>query len=596
MKVNHRILGAHPLADGACQFCVWAPTHELLEVVILDSVSGSLPRRVPLKKHYEGYHHGVVSDCNIGTKYSYSIDGGIGRPDPASRFQPEGVHGPSEVVDSRFEWTDHDWPGVDRDDLIIYELHIGTFTRAGTYRAAIDRLDELVDLGITAIELMPLAQCAGRWNWGYDGVNLFAPNHMYGTPEHLREFVDKAHSKGLAVILDVVYNHLGPEGNYLAEFGPYFSKKHQTPWGDAPNFDDPNHGDDVRSYIMSNAVYWIDEFHFDGLRVDAIHCIMDESELHIVSQLSDLVGQWFESSSRKPLLVAESNVYDPQMLIPRAEHGHGFDAQWCDDFLHSVFAVIRPGEQLSNRQYRPGEDLEQTISKGFVYEGTVCKTRERKQPKQRVATQGLVYSIQNHDFIGNHPLASRLHALTSVETQTAAATLLMLSPAIPMLFMGEEYQSQNPFLFFVDFGDQRLRQAVIEGRRREYPQHDWTQGTSPTEPAAFEVSKLETLVRGNQTVWKYYQSLISLRKKLRKSGSLSDDALSTQYNPRISSYTYTYQNDGEVWKVVVRLSCLEDRCLPCQIPIEGDIVLDSIQETYPREHFEANHAKVVRLA
>ena len=290
-------------------------------------------------------------------------------------FKPAGVHGASQVIDHAFDWTDQDWQGVPQEDLIIYELHIGSFTESGTFLAAIERLDELVELGVTAIELMPLATAAGRWNWGYDGVNLFAPSPNYGSPDDLRRLINAAHHKGLAVILDVVYNHLGPEGNYLADFGPYFSKRHTTPWGAAPNFDDQG-SEQLRRFFVANAIGWLDEYHFDGLRVDAIHCMRDDNDPHIASQISKAVTQWSEKTGRKTTLIAESNVYDPNMLAPRSSGGIGFDAEWCDDFLHGVFAVVRPGEQLCHRSYQ-ADDLQQTLKYGFVYEGTLREQRGR---------------------------------------------------------------------------------------------------------------------------------------------------------------------------------------------------------------------------
>ncbi len=318
----HCWIGAHPVGDGAVRFCLWSPLHDDIVLHLLDS-----ERRIVLEKTSGGYHLATVHDVATGHRYAYHVAGGPGRPDPVSRFQPAGVHGPSQVVDPAFAWTDQKWRGVARDQLVIYELHIGGFTADGTYAAAIDRLNELVDLGVTAIELMPVATSAGNWNWGYDGVNLFAPSPTYGRPEDLRRLVDAAHAKGLAVFLDVVYNHLGPEGNYLAEFGPYFSELHTTPWGAAPNFDGPDHHTEVRRFVVANAIAWLDEYHFDGLRVDAIHCMRDDSDPHVAEQISTAVADWSATTGRPAMLIAESNVYDPHLLAPRSAGGVGFDAR-----------------------------------------------------------------------------------------------------------------------------------------------------------------------------------------------------------------------------------------------------------------------------
>ncbi len=580
-------LGATPLDTDRTQFLVWAPLKSLVEVEL-----PSQSRRLVLKKNESGYHFGIVDGCGAGERYFYRVDSGPPRPDPASRYQPLGVHGPSEVVDPNFDWATPNRQMIERDELIIYEMHVGALTRQGSYLAAIDRLDEIVELGVTAIELMPLAESAGRWNWGYDGVAWYAPNHNFGTPHELRTLVDAAHGKGLAVIVDVVYNHFGPEGNYLGEFAPYFSDKHRTPWGEAPNFDDLSFGPEVRRFVIENAIYWLDEFQFDGLRVDAIHCTRDDHEPHVVAELNDSVRAWSKQKGREALLIAESNVYDPEMTVARSEGGIGFDAQWCDDFLHSVFAVVRPGEHLSNRSYRPGVDLAQSISKGFVFEGTLSTTRRRCEPLERIGTQGLVYSIQNHDFIGNHPLAQRLHQLTSLETQKAAAALLILSPAIPMLFMGEEFASNNPFLFFVDFGDESLRQAVVEGRRREYPQHDWSQGVLPIDPQAFESSKLEVREQANEEMWSWYQTLIRMRKSWRSEGLLIDSAMTSQSDLTRNLFEIKYANAFKSVSVVARLSpnSVEEDVI--HYKPQGERILDSIPNGAREDQWLPNQVRI----
>ncbi|TWU01173.1 malto-oligosyltrehalose trehalohydrolase [Stieleria varia] len=573
----HQSLGAVPVDDDQVFFSVFAPTKQRIDVQCLIGEESSDRPWHRLKRRASGFHTGVISglgDRLPGSpiRYFYSVDSGPPRPDPASRFQPEGVHGPSEVVDTAFSWTDDEWQGVSREDLVIYELHIGAFTESGTFVSAIDRLDELVELGITAIELMPVAASAGRWNWGYDGVAFFAPSAAYGTPDDFRRLVDAAHQRGLAVLLDVVYNHLGPEGNYLGDFGPYLSDKHQTPWGAAPNFD-AEHSETIRRFFVANAIAWLAEYHLDGLRVDAIHCMADDSDTHIVSQLSDAVAMWSTQSGRSAMLIAESNVYDPEMLTPRQSGGLGFDAQWCDDFLHSVFAVLRPGEQLSNRVYRPHHDLSQALRVGYVYEGTLRRERWRPNVERRVETAGLIYSIQNHDFIGNHPLGQRLHQLTSDAAHRAAAALLILSPAIPMLFMGEEFACDHPFCFFVDFSDENMRQAVVDGRRKEYPQHDWSAGILPIDPNAFQSAKIGSASAGNPVTRDWYRTLIGIRKAWRASGLLHDDHLTVSVDESRGLYAMHYERDGERGSVVTRLNSQTDAG---PVSMDGEIPGDAI--------------------
>lgn len=541
-----------------------------------------------------GYHVVEIDGVKTGDRYWYQFGDGPGRPDPASRYQPAGVHGPSQVVSSRdFPWTDSAWRGVAKEDLIIYELHIGAFTDEGTFLAAIDRLDELVELGITAVELMPVADAAGRWNWGYDGVCLFAPNRNYGTPDNLRSLIDEAHRRGLAVILDVVYNHLGPEGNYLGESGPYLSQRHQTAWGPGPNFDDPEQGEQLRRFMVANAVYWFDEFHFDGLRVDAIHCIRDDSPRHVVSDISQAVHRWSAENRSPAMLIAESNVYDPEMITPLADGGIGFDAEWCDDLLHSVFAVLRPGEQLCHRRYEPYSDLDQTLRLGYVFEGTLRDERGRQTPAQRVDTSGLIYSIQHHDFIGNHPLGRRLHQLTSPEAQRAAATLLILLPAIPMLFMGEEFSCEHPFQFFVDFGDDHLRRAVVEGRQAEYPQHDWSSGKLPTDPETFHSSKIGPTNQGDGEMRDWYRKLIKIRKEWRKSGLLRGENLSVDNDLAQGIFRLKYSSPTQSALVIVQLASDQRAEQMISIPATGEVLLDSRQGQTVTDQLRANHAKIL---
>lgn len=570
----HKTLGAQLFEQGT-RFRVWAPNQSSLAVELLaaQTADGTGSQLYAMSLSCDGFFELQLPTNLVGALYQYVLADGRRRPDPASRFQPFGVHGPSQVVDSGgYRWRDAAWLGVPKSELLIYELHLGTFTQEGTYRSAALRLLELVELGVTAVELMPLAESAGGWNWGYDGVLFYAPRHTYGTPDDLRFFVDTAHGLGLAVILDVVYNHFGPEGNYFRDFGPYISPKHTTAWGDAPNFDGDN-AQTVRDYFIANVSYWIDEFHLDGLRVDAIHCMSDESRPHIVADLAACFDEQRGQTQRCLHLIAESNVFDAQILQRRVGGGLGYDAQWCDDFLHSVFAVLRPGEMMSQRVYG-GDDLELVLRRGFVYTGSL------ELPRQRVPLdldhwpvdwESLVYSIQNHDFIGNHPLGQRLHQLASDDAHRAAASLLMLVPAIPMLFMGEEFAAPHPFYFFVDYSDAHLREAVESGRKAEYPQHDWRGGASPTAPAAFELSNIGPAADGNLRTRSWYKSLIAMRKQWQQCGLLSAKVMEAQWHAGQQTAVVHYRDASGSRFVVVRLSSQFMEHQPLILEIDGSL-------------------------
>lgn len=607
--------GANPVGHDRTQFSVFAPAHQSLQVHLHSSLGHKSHRAVDMEPTRTGWHHVVVDDCPVGTRYQLSVGGAATDvvsdqpsqliPDPASRFQPEGVHGPSEVVGRQFAWNhDNTTRPTRREDLIVYEMHVGAFTEAGTFAAAIERLDELVDLGITAIELMPIAECPGRWNWGYDGTHWFAPMHTLGSPDDFRRFVDEAHCRGLLVFADVVYNHFGPEGNYGSLFGDYLSKKHHTPWGAAPNFDEGDSRVFIRRFVIDNAIYWLDEFHLDGLRVDAIHCMADDSDEHITRQFGRELKQWAEQSDRQIWLIAESNVYDASMIDDFDRGGNGFDAQWCDDFAHSLFSVVRPGERLTVRDYEPGTDLATTLRRGFIFQGDVrgYRGREDSVPDERVDTSGLIYCIQNHDFIGNHPTGNRLHQLTSIETQSAAAALLLLCPAIPMVFMGEEFACANPFAFFVDFGDESLKTAVIEGRKREYPQHDWSGGVLPTDTSAYQSAKIGPAGEGNATMRSWYQLLIALRKKMIAAGVLDQKNLQVRVDVERGIYSLSYRTERQELLVVVRLTANEQIHEAIELDEVGKSVESNLLKSLPKydslssgpEPFsvQANHALI----
>ncbi len=499
------ITGAIPINSEETFFRVWAPKIDQISVVLHHGQAH------PLKKGEDGYFQGTISGVRAGDRYRFKIGSGGVFPDPASRFQPQGVHGPSEVVDhQRYLWRDQGWKGINREALVIYEIHVGTFTAGGTFLSAIERLDELVELGFTALEIMPVAQAPGRWNWGYDAVNLFAPSHHYGHPDDFKALVDACHERGLAVILDVVYNHIGPEGNYLANFGPYFSKKHRTPWGDAFNFDEA-HSSEVRRYIRENVDYWISKFHLDGLRLDAIRLMADESPLSIVEEIARDTDTFRQTTNRKLHLIGETCVYDPGLIKM------GYDGVWSDEIPHAILAILVRQTNVQGREYGGLGDLERCLKKGFLYEWKAGEIR-RCESDQRGSLGQIIHGLQTHDQVGNHPFGQRLGTLAGPPAQRAAAALTLLYPSIPFIFMGEEFATPSPFCFFVDFGDPWLRDAVIQGRKREYEHHDWQEFISPLDESAFLRSKLPPHHEGDELTRWWYQQLLAIRKDWIKNG------------------------------------------------------------------------------
>ena len=497
--------------NGACEFTVWAP---FAGTVFVDIVSAGTMTRAMARLPF-GYWQVVVEGAVPGTRYGYRIDALPLLPDPASFYQPEGPHAPSQVVDhAAFLWEDAAAEPVARDKMILYELHTGTFTPEGTFDAIIPRLEYLHELGVTTLELMPVAQFPGERNWGYDGTCLYAVQNSYGGPDGLKRLVNACHQKGMAVILDVVYNHLGPEGNYLESFGPYLTDKYTTPWGKALNFDGPyNYG--LRNHIVVNMLYWFEHFHLDGLRLDAVHGIYDLSAKHILEELAEEAEKLFLSSGRKRYLLAESELNDPRIITSRELGGYGLDAQWNDDFHHSVHALLT-GERTGYYQdFTEAGALKKAVTEGFVYDGAYSLHRKRfyGRSSKTLPADHMISSIQNHDQTGNRPCGERLSALTDMEGLKAAAGLLLLTPSIPLLFMGEEYGEEAPFLYFIDYGDKELTEAVRQGRKKDFPHG--TETADPASATTFLTSKLDwekLTMRKHITMFEYYQHLIRLRK------------------------------------------------------------------------------------
>ncbi|MBZ0159336.1 MAG: malto-oligosyltrehalose trehalohydrolase [bacterium] len=517
-------MGATRLADGAASFQVWAPRCERIDL-LLESCAN--PRRVEMDRGEDRVFKVTLEDAPVGCRYMYLLHGAIKRPDPVSRYQPEGVHGPSELVDPRgYPWGDQAWRGLTMKELIMYELHVGTFTTEGTFAAVISYLPYLCEeLGITAVELMPVVEFPGRRGWGYDGVHLYAPHSGYGGPDSLKTLVDACHRTGLAVVLDVVYNHLGPEGNYLREFGPYFTNRHRTPWGDAVNFD----GEDaamVRRYIIENALYWITEYHVDALRLDAIHGIVDESPVHILKELNDAVQAQANLLGRTVPVIAESNLNDAKVITAVDEGGYGLAGQWNEDFHHSVHAYLTGERDGYYVDFGRLEDISKALSHGFVYEGQYSAFRRRPHGTRARHVPGdrFVAFVQNHDQVGNRAMGERLVALTSLEALKLAAAFVLWSPYVPLLFMGEEYGEPAPFFYFTSFSDGALAEAVRKGRREEFATFTWKADVpDPQDPGTFQASTLHLRLKSepkHRELLAFYRALIHLRKTHPSLGSV----------------------------------------------------------------------------
>ena len=508
-------IGALVTGPSQVTFRAWAPWVKTFAVEIL----GNQPEIVPMQPQPFGYWETTVSNIAVGTCYQYVLHEKLKRPDPASRFQPEGVHGPSEVVDpASFIWTDHQWKGLQLQDFIIYELHPGTFSPDGTFEGIIPFLPYLRDeVGITAIELMPVAQFPGARNWGYDGTYLFAPHNTYGGPQALHRLIDACHAAGLAVILDVVYNHLGPEGNYWGDFGPLFTDHYRTPWGSAINYDGA-HSDAVRDLIISNAVYWTRDFHIDALRLDAVHGIFDSSVTHILKDIRDVVHAEAEQTGRLVSVIAESDFNDVKLITSSSKGGYGLDAQWNDDFHHALHALITGERQGYYADFGSLDHVATAFRKHFVLSGQYSHHRHRRHGNSAAHLSPLSFIVfaQNHDQIGNRAKGDRLSTLIPFAAQQVLAASVLLSPFIPLLFMGEEYGERAPFQYFIDHGDERLIEAVRKGRLAEFKPFGWKNIPDPYASTTFEHSRLtppEARNDAQQHIAAWTKQLIALRKQ-----------------------------------------------------------------------------------
>jgi maltooligosyltrehalose trehalohydrolase len=508
--------GAFPRPDGLTLFRLWAP-RPAQTLLLLEGRDA-----LEMSAIGEGFYE-VVLEAPAGTRYCYLVDGER-IPDPASRSQPDDVHGWSEVVSTEFSWSDASWKGVPTEEVVLYELHVGTFTAEGTFDAIIPRLPELRELGITMIELMPVAEFPGHRNWGYDGVLPYAAESSYGGPDGLRRLVDAAHGQGIGVCLDVVYNHLGPEGNHLQKLGPYFTDAYRTPWGSAINFDGPE-SDPVREFFIANALMWVEQFHVDALRLDAVHAIHDESAYSFLRELAERVGEAAGATGRRAQLFPESDLNEPRLVRPLDAGGHGHDAHWNDDFHHALHALLTGEKSGYYEDYGSIGDLARVLDEGYAFARRYSPHRKRRHGDSGADLDGarLIVAAQNHDQVGNRLMGERLTSLVGFESLKLAAGAVILSPFIPLLFMGEEWGEPAPFLYFVSHRDPELIEAVREGRRREFAAFQW--GEEPPDPQSettFERSRPDaSLSRGgsHRVLRELYRALLSLRREVPALGT-----------------------------------------------------------------------------
>jgi len=528
INLNRRSIGVN-FQDAKAEITLWSPTSEQIAIV---TDSGKLP----LEKSEYGYWRLITNDIKPGTRYKFEINGKDQFPDPASLSQPDGVHERSEAMDiTNFQWTDNQWNNIPLEEYIIYELHTGTFTEEGTFEAIEKKLDHLIELGINAIEIMPIAQFPGDRNWGYDGVFPFAVQNSYGGAEGLQRLIDVCHKKGLAVILDVVYNHMGPEGNYLGAYGPYFTNKYNTPWGNAINFDDA-WCDGVRHFFIENALMWFRDFHVDALRLDAVHAIKDFSPVHILKEIKQYTDQLMQATGRTHYLIVELDLNDNRFINSTEEGGYGMDAQWIDEFHHAL-RITAGGERTGYYSDFTGiEHLAKSYVDAYVYDGQYSPHRNKRfgvKADKNEGKQFIVFS-QNHDQVGNRMLGERTSELVSYEMQKLMAGAVMVSPFLPMLFMGEEWSDPNPFLYFVSHTDAELAEAVRKGRKEEFAAfHAQGEAPDPVSEETFNRSKLSWQLLSedkHRTMFHFYKELIRIRKSTPTLSHLDRKKVEVDFN------------------------------------------------------------------
>jgi maltooligosyltrehalose trehalohydrolase len=540
-------------------FEVWAPRASTMEVKIGN-------KKFPMEKKSRDYWSAAIEEAGPGTDYGFVIDGlEPALPDPRTQWQPYSVHGASRLVDhNAFAWSDQDWQAPPLSSALIYELHLGTFTPEGTLKAAESHLDYLKALGVTHVELMPIANFPGKRGWGYDGVDLYAIFNAYGEPGDLKRFVDACHGKGLAVLLDVVYNHLGPVGNYLGKFGPYFTHSHTTPWGDAVNFEEAG-ATEVRRFLIDNTLMWLRDYHIDGLRLDAVHAYMDRSAIHFLEEITGEVRRLEAAMGKHFVLIAESDLNDPRIVKAEEAGGYGLDAQWSDDFHHALFSVISGERAGYYADFGSLAQLAKSLRCVFVYDGNYSEHRHRNHGRQVVGLSGhrFIGFVQNHDQVGNRAQGERVSHEAGVGRAKIAAALVLTAPFVPMLFQGEEFGASAPFLYFTDYDDPELGRMISEGRKKEFVAFGWApdQIPDPQDEQTFLQSKLnwaELADQPHRSLLQWHKDLISLR---RNQSELADGNLNA-VNVRI---------DEEAQWLVLERGNLRIACNLGQAPVDVEV-------------------------
>jgi maltooligosyltrehalose trehalohydrolase len=571
-KPNEFLPGVSFAENGSATIVLWAPNAQTVAIILPGK------QELALNAGERGYWRLATDKLKPFDRYQFLLDGSNQLPDPASRSQPDGVHGQSQALDlGSFSWAANNWQNPPLAEYIIYELHTGTFTADGTFEGIASKLKYLKELGITAIEIMPVAQFPGNRNWGYDGVCPYAVQNSYGGAEGLMKLVDACHQNGLAVILDVVYNHVGPEGNYFNEFGPYFTDKYNTPWGNAVNFDDAG-CDEVRNYFVQNVLMWFRDFRIDALRMDAVHAIKDFSPKHILQQIREAVDDQMTKTGRAHYLIIEFDLNDKRFIDPIDEHGYGMHAQWIDEFHHAL-RVTAGGERNGYYADFDGiKHLAKSYMDAYVYDGIYSAERQKTfgTKADNPGGQFVVFS-QNHDHVGNRMLGERSSTLFSVNMQKLMAAAVMVSPYLPMLFMGEEYSEQNPFLYFVSHTDKQLIEAVRKGRKNEFKAfHTQGEAPDPQSEGTFERSKLNWESKSEDrglNMLLYYKKLIDLRKTLPALRNVNRKNMSVTYNEQQQTLQlHRWESENQIY-CFMNFSKGQH---PFSLPVENlKIVLDS---------------------
>ena len=577
--ISHRDIGLNFNAEGIATISVWAPNAEMVSLQLSNRKVA-----IPLDKTDFGYWELLTTQVKPGDDYFFLVDDKE-LPDPASLYQPDGVHGPSRVLDlNSFNWTDSAWKNPGQEDYIIYELHTGTFTAEGNFEGISSKLDHLIALGITAIEIMPVAQFPGERNWGYDGVFPFAVQNSYGGAKELMELINTCHKKGLAVILDAVYNHIGPEGNYLPEFGDYFTDKYKTPWGNAINFDDAN-SDAVRNFYVENALMWFRDFHVDALRLDAVHAIKDFSTKHILQEIKEETDKLMASTSKTYYLMVELDLNDQRFINPVEKCGYGMDAQWIDEFHHALRVTAGGERDGYYSDFNGIADLAKSYKDAYVYDGIYSTQRQKtfgNKVDENPGKQFIAFS-QNHDQVGNRMLGERSSQLFDFEMQKLMAGAVMVSPYLPLLFMGEEWSAQSPFQFFVSHSDPDLIKAVQKGRKEEFAAfHSEGEASDPQAEETFTRSKLnwdELVSDQHQKMLDYYKALIALRKELPALKTLNRENLIVSFNEAQQTLFLERWHDEQKVCCVMNFS---KNIYPIHLPkkVYSNILFDSADTKY----------------